>query len=417
MNKVWLALVLTVLVVSPVLAQEPPPPPEGANWGEVIHPDGSLRADNLTDLGEVRVAVDWMPNLPFLEGQASYHQYAAPDGTLVLLPSASTLFFMGLNPQASGLDQSQAALGNGLGFLELTLAGYLSPQALAQTGYSEPADFYQALIQGQNNLWTFDFMGNLLWDLLTLSLADGNLYSMLLLYPPGTCTGLPGGCPPGARPAQAGGPPRPTSCPAPFLRTGPIVIQGGSGQGGKIAPLRPVVVGQDPERRGVDVQVRVSIPPVIQHTFQAVPQERRSCVPAPGNGSGCPGFPGNRNYNTRIERWVDCVEHTRAFEDRLASAVVSIRLDEVSRRIILTELAQAYPGAHLIQPDFTFRFGGAGSQWSQLLPNIPTADPGRYQVTVSVRTTGTPVSAPRSVSGGLGSFVVELLRVTLIGQP
>ena len=52
-----------------------------------------------------------------------------------------------------------------------------------------------------------------------------------------------------------------------------------------------------------------------------------------------------------------------------------------------------------------------------VIPRIQTADPGDYAVTVAVRTTGTPVSAPRSARLGVGQFNVELVRVRLIEAP
>ena len=52
-----------------------------------------------------------------------------------------------------------------------------------------------------------------------------------------------------------------------------------------------------------------------------------------------------------------------------------------------------------------------------MVPNIQTADPGNYSTTVTVRTTGTAVSAPRQLQVGIGQFSIELIEVTLIEQP
>jgi hypothetical protein len=412
-TKLYILPILIFLLItsfSPVLAQDGDGP-----WGEVVDADGNIRYDILTDLGETHETVDWMPDVPFIDGQATYHEYLTPSGNLVVLPSATTLFFMAANPEASGLNQADSSLGNGFGVLETMLAGYLSPSDLANHGYTDSADFFQAVIDGDANIWTLGGLSTIhfMTDLLTGSLADQNLYTMILLYTQGGCDDSPGGCP--AELVEALPTPVEVECPSPFIQTGPISISGGSGDGGKIAPPNPVVVGQDQEKRGVDVQVNVHVPPVIYHYYVKVPRQEESCRrDSSGHGGGCSDHPGDPNYKTVVNVWFECEEHTRSYTDRLASVHVTISLTQASRQWILTDLAQAYPGAHLIHPDFSVSFGGGGASWSKVIPRIQTADPGNYVVNVSVRTTGTPVSAPRSANAGLGQFLVELVRVTLI---
>jgi len=130
------------------------------------------------------------------------------------------------------------------------------------------------------------------------------------------------------------------------------------------------------------------------------------------------------HWKTVVHIWYECVEHTQVFPDHLNSAQVSISLTKDSRTWIQTDLAQAYPGAHLLHPDFSYSFPGPGTLlgdqsvfWTTILPRIQTADPGDYATSVMVRTTGTPVSAPRQVQISLGQFRVDLVRVTLIGKP
>jgi hypothetical protein len=55
--------------------------------------------------------------------------------------------------------------------------------------------------------------------------------------------------------------------------------------------------------------------------------------------------------------------------------------------------------------------------WSTTIERIQTADPGDYETSLLVRTSGTQVSAPRQAQVSLGQFPVELVRVTLIEQP
>ena len=416
-------LVLSSFVVNMVAYAQGEQPPQDGPWGEVIDDNGEIIYSNLTDLGEIQVDAEWMPDVPFINGEATYHRYLTPSGNIVVMPSASTLFFMALNPEESGINDSSYALGNGLGVFETMLAGYVSPSDLAGMGYTSPEDFYQAVINGQAKIFTFDFMGQFFLDLLDMSVADQNLYTMLLLYTNGNCDAVPGGCPPGM-PIPTPTPP-PSVCPAPFIQTGPIQVTGGSGDGGKIAPPNPVVIGQDPERRGVDVQVNVLIPPVVYHFFEVIRHDDLVCAwDSTGRGSGCPDHPRDSRWTTEINTWYECREHTQVFPDYLASARVSVNLTQTSREWILTDLAQAYPGAHLLHPDFSFPFSGPGSllgnqsvSWSAVIPNIQTADPGNYSTTVTVRTTGTAVSAPRQVQIGIGQFTVELVEVTLIEQP
>ena len=78
-------------------------PPQDGPWGEVIDENGNILYGNLTDLGEIQVDAEWMPDVPFINGQATYHRYLTPSGNIVVMPSASTLFFMALNPEEFGI--------------------------------------------------------------------------------------------------------------------------------------------------------------------------------------------------------------------------------------------------------------------------------------------------------------------------
>jgi hypothetical protein len=229
----------------------------------------------------------------------------------------------------------------------------------------------------------------------------------------------------------------PPTCAAPYTTSGPIIVTGGpgAGDGGKLAPLHPVVVGQDPQRRGVDVQAQVLVPLITYHYFEAVRHEEYICMSGPANpaNAGCPGPAsrytngaawtwqaiGNQKNYEQVHVYFECLEHTRVYTDHVAAVTISLSLTEASRQWILTNLEQAYPGAHLLHPSFSFSYPGPGSlagsgvTWTQVVSNIPVADPGWWAVTVSVLTTGTPVSGARFVTVPLGQFLDELVRVTL----
>lgn len=426
--KLKYRILLSVLILSSFLVNlmsfvKADQPLQDNPWGEVIDENGNILYANLTDLGEIQVEADWMPDVPFIDGQATYHRYLAPSGNIVVIPSATTLFFMALNPEVSGLNDAYGALGNGIGVLETMLAGYITPDDMVNLGYTNSDAFWQAVINGDVNIWTFEVMGDFFFNLLSFSLADGNLYTMLLLYLNGDCDAIPGGCP--DLPGDPTPTPPPSVCPPPFIETSPIQITGGSGEGGKIAPPNPVVIGQDPEQRGVDVQVNVLVPPVVYHFFNAIRHEDQVCAwDSTASGPGCPEHPGDLHWRTVVHVWYECEEHTLVFPDYPASVRVSISLTADSRNWILTDLTQAYPGAHLIHPDFSYSFSEPGSllgnqsvTWSTTIPRIQTADPGNFETTVTVRTNGTPVSAPRQVQVSLGQFSVELVEVILVEEP
>jgi len=95
--------------------------PATADWGDFFDEDGKLKP-GVVDLGEQKVPADWMPDLPdwvpVYDGMATYHMYALPSGETVLMPSATTLFFMAMNPVQSGLINANGDIAfTGLGMV------------------------------------------------------------------------------------------------------------------------------------------------------------------------------------------------------------------------------------------------------------------------------------------------------------
>src|SRR5271157_1130001 len=460
---------------------------------QVVNSDGSLNLASLTDLGVVTQEASWMPHPLSIDIQATYHEYATKSGALVLVPTLETDIMGRLtggmlangapqgyyNPGGAltvnvtttqyGVDYSQgidvnasvqipggAWQGNPSGGSgAVPYNGAESQGSSGLTTVTIPSTLAGADIQADalasyNDLLAPSVWGQVIsgihttWDLLTLSVLDEKLYgpsTTILIYT--DCTHAPVDCTSEYMAARALVVPPPSviteppSCMPPFTTSGPIAISGGpgAGSGGKLAPPYPVVVGQDPQRRGVDVQAQVVIPPVIYHYFEAVRREELLCVggdPSPYN-SGCPelagrysngwsaSLVGNDRYHVVDHVWFDCLEHTRTYPDYLAEARIALSLTEESRQWILTSLVQAYPGAHLKHPDFGFDFPGPGSLsgesvvWSTVVRSIPIEDPGNWVVTVSALTTGTAVSAPRFATVGLGQFLDSLVREALVG--
>ena len=447
-----LCSIIFVLVFNPSLRASADGDPGPSPWGEILNPDGSVNWANLTYLGDVSQPADWMHvelsgGIQVPLGDTHYGRYLTPSGNVLVLPSPATMLMTFLHPQESGFAaNTPKTLGSGQEILAALATDYIDAADLRKLGYVDPADFFRAVIAGRENLWSA-VSPSFLIDVTRMSLDSGFLVNALWLYLNGAdCSAIPGGCPSGTgltlTPAPGGPegtPPPPASlhCPPPTVATDPI-----TGSGEEVAPPKPVVVGQDPEKRGVDVELHVSIPPVIFTWYEA--RLSRVCrYSAGGSGGGCSG-PGNRydrvtgpnggrtSWRASMQNspnWdassdIECIQHVEVFPDYLDAAALSVSLSAESRGWIMTDLAQAYPGAHLKRPDWHFSFHGPGSasgnsavSWSQLIPGIPLADPGNYHMQLSGRTTGTPVSAPRPFDLPAADFKVDLLRVSLIEAP
>ncbi len=130
-----LAILLSVIPLSPVSAQDPSP------WSEVFDENGNLRSD-VVDLGVTTETPSWMNvDLPLgqsLQLDANYHRFQTADGNMVVLPSASTLFFMAMNPQESGLANSAGMMSNGSGSM-ITFWDWWPATAWIGTGCSRSA--------------------------------------------------------------------------------------------------------------------------------------------------------------------------------------------------------------------------------------------------------------------------------------
>jgi hypothetical protein len=410
-------------------------------WSEVVDSNGNIDFSNLTDLGEVNVPADWMPNVPFIDGVATYHQYQTPSGNIVVLPSATTYFFMALNPTESGLNMAAGGLsGNAqsdsgyvttashiaglIGMMQGTVSGQQLISSIQNLGYANPADFFSAVVSGQENIWslpTWDTL-NFLGDLLGASLGDGNLYAVLLMYSPDMCASLPGGCPPGFPPTPpppgvtVTPPPLPITCDPPQTTIGAISMTAI-----KLAPNHPIVVGQDPEKRGADLSYSITIGPTIRRIWTA--EAETECRPGPTqNGNyNCdlPG-PGNQRGHEVITDWY-CEEHVEVYRESLTRVSTAAALAQSSRDWILNELSIRYPGARLKRPTWawggnpgTGGFQGDTFVWTYEIPGIQFADPGYYALSANGATTGTPITPPRNFNLTNGLLEVWLKETAII---
>ena len=429
------------LDIAPGFAQDgnPPVDPNGA-WAEVVNADGSINYDALIDGGVVTQPADWMPSIPGVGPvDAEYHVYTTPSGNTILMPTASTLFFMSANPNESGFNAAATTLGTGglstaegnnvftgvagLGALFASLTGD-GPDATVSLPNGEQmlsSAFFEQVLSGQTDIYALGPVG--LTDLL-LSFAsqsgadllngDGlNLYTYMLLYPPAQCNSVPGGCTPeqlalllSLLPPVDENIPAPNSCPAAFVTPGRIIRSGAL-----IEPNYPLVVGQDDDKRGVDVSVSVSVLPTIRTYYTPEPVSECKAGANAGGVTNCT-MPNGQPGHEKIVGW-DCVEHTESYPECISFASASLKLTSESKDWILNELSIHYPGAYLHNPNISI--GSSNNcAWTETFDHLQTADLGNWDITISGQTSGTPVSEPRNFGGAAGQFGVWLKEIAII---
>lgn len=208
----------------------------------------------------------------------------------------------------------------------------------------------------------------------------------------------------------------------------------------RFAPGNPVVVGQDPTGRGVDVRVRTTLPPIIVlfNNSLRVPGEQVCTWVGQGQGGGCGNWGGKTNYSAGFQPWmVDdpdwglveeehwiCVRETKTYQDKIWLLTVQARLtDESISWIESGDLQGRYPGARVYRalwplwpgyPPAVNQMAPDGSSFLLQWERLPLRDPGRYRVVVAGQTSGTPYTAPRALSHADYVFEVALFEAALI---
>ncbi len=456
-------LVLLILVLSLAFGIQPAYADGASPWADILNPDGSIQWNKLTDLGVTNQPADWMkisvPGGMELKLDASYHRYQTPSGNLLVLPSPGTLFFMALHPAESGLANAQSYLGNGAAILSFLLGPELSVEQLAKItskGYTSTEQFFKAIIAGKDNIWSI-VNPTFLFEVLKMSYSSGFLVNALLLYVNGlaNCANIPGGCQGLVKQACPGGNcgvPKAASCPLPTItqKHPALVIQ-------KFAPEKPLVVGQDPAQRGADVEAHAVVPPVI-FTWYEEKQVPASCqYNSSGTGGGCPGpgdqydevtntegvhvswsssMAGNSSWQTSGVK-IECIQHVEVLPEPITGVRANASLDPESRYWIVTDLASKYYQAYVHHPNFDL-LPGMGSAQSgcdgskvcsakATILGIPFADPGSFDLNLTVATAGTvfhyqghdfPLTPPRVLFGkGLLQVYVTLVSLVPAGAP
>jgi hypothetical protein len=286
----------------------------------------------------------------------------------------------------------------------------------------DQSQFFSDVINNDpQELWSLlgNHTADFLFDLAAQSYSEKSLYTTLLLYTPGDCFEVPGGCPAKASLPAASTPSAPTppasSCSVPVVKSGVITVTAH-----KIAPPYPLVVGQDTAKRGVDVTWKVTVGATSYTYGVKVPVMGTKCIA----GSGTSNCTTSNNQAGTLQQVVvgyNCVQHTQIYAEGLKWVTLSASLSQTSQDWILNTLSLMYPNDYLHHPDFSFAgnpasgsFQGNTFVWDFAQNRIPVADPGHFDLGVAGATSGTPVSAWRGFSRSGGTFPVYLEEAVII---
>ena len=213
-------------------------------------------------------------------------------------------------------------------------------------------------------------------------------------------------------------------CGGAWVRPGNI-----SATGQQKAPAHAVVVGQDPEATGATIEWTIRIEPtaVIYEDWQLIGHRHVACVEGDldENGNGNIYDPGDaacpHGWHAVIEHIYGCVEEHEYFREGINDLNAEISLTQDSREWIQNELAAAYPGASLINPEWSYGISpnctwiGDACFWN-FTANIPVTDPGFYNIKLTGTTVGTNAYMPRGFDLNVGEFGVYMIDNTALTQ-
>lgn len=475
--SIVLALIFVSALVIPVFAQEGTTT-NGPDFSNFIDPDTGDMLPGVIDAGEVTINNPaWMnTESGSVYNEASYHQYIAPNGDTILAPSASTLNSMLKNPDESGFSASSGSYQSTVGLITSWISLYHDAAELTKytnqpqydtngnlsvgDGYDISSDtgldkvreylyenlqktfldsgfysagstglttsFWAAFRQAMNQAWTGG--------------QDGMMAGTYLYYTPANCSNSPVGCQavcqinPAACAAAANSLiPTPVPYTAPSCPASTIVPGAPSLSITKTGPSNPLVVGQDPDRRGADVSFSVAVPPTVYTYYIPIPiyenvqicmaNEDGSAVAGGNCKAGSSTTNNGKTYNIRQLMRVDCEKHVEVYAEPIGTVNASASLNSESINWINNELSSYYYGAHTIHTSFSlipglgsanvFCDGGKTCYANGAATNIPFADPGTFTLNLFAATAGTPVTTGRSFRTS-GDLQVSFISVRLI---
>ena len=209
--------------------------------------------------------------------------------------------------------------------------------------------FADAAVNG-DDAWSLFSPGTDIMNFFNLSLKlsqeDGNLYLLALVYE--TCASSPAGCPAelcAANPVACGlpatvvpvateTPEPPRTCPGPSISQASPVLSIVPSE-----PPYPLAVGQDPDKRGVDISGSISIPPVVltwyEPEYESV--ERCSALGA-GQTSNCTRANGEPGVLENERRLKECKVHRENLPERINTVTARAELSAESRDWIINRV-------------------------------------------------------------------------------
>ena len=166
----------------------------------------------------------------------------------------------------------------------------------------------------------------------------------------------------------------------------------------KVAPNYPVVVGQDPDARGVDLEISGGRGGYIRHHYQHldVVGYKDRCIHddnPPPDWTGCdadtdhdghPDHPNDPHWNKIQDPIYQCRWHVSVINDPVTRHTIKVTLTPGSVNWIEHDLAQKYPGAAVkgeYPMPISWKYQLGMVPWFQA-KTLQVRDPGRYQIHV-----------------------------------
>jgi hypothetical protein len=282
----------------------------------------------------------------------------------------------------------------------LTSTGTLGGKPTTYDRYISPGTFGNQMAAAQQQL--------------AISGLNATGGTTILFFPSGADLSAFGFPPPGGGTPVPGGPTPPPFIWIPVYPPVPTcsyyaIIPGSIGAIARhTAPPNPVVLGQDDQKRGVDLWWELTIGPTI---------EEWETLEVTGYGQQC--NPLNPNDCVIYEEY-GCEMHRNYYCEPIAEATATATLSATSKAWILEELSYKYPGATLKNPGLGYsepaigRCAGTTYVWTIEKEEVPVEDPGNWDLSIIGRTRGTPVSGGRNFNVAGGRFPAYLIDTTII---
>ncbi len=217
-------------------------------------------------------------------------------------------------------------------------------------------------------------------------------------------------------------PPDPTlNCPDVYVSPGILTVSAE-----QIAPTAAVVTGQDLSETGVTVEYHITVDPtyVLYQRWELLRKEKTACVEGVSNTAdymdecGVDNCDCPNGWHAVFQDIYGCKDKVRVYPEGIADLHPGATLSLNSRVWIESELAAAYPGAHLLNPDW--QFGSENEcDWQgdvchvTFTLTIPAMDPGWYDITLEGMTEGTLASPARNFDLKVGKFGVYMIDSSL----